>query len=201
MVETLEAYRAAIPWAVARCQYNLLASHDTARVRTAVGAGPGRERAALGLLLTYVGVPSILYGDELGLEGHDGLSTRRTMPWDEAVWDLDHLAFVQALIHHRVRSATLAIGGFQVLETGYDSLAYLRDTDAEQVIVVVVRGPGARPGEPLPVAHGAVADGTTFRELLSGAQATVVGGHLPVGATEPGVAIWTSAIAPNDGGR
>ena len=44
---------------------------------------PGRVRAAFGLLLTYVGVPSILYGDEIGLEGHDGLTTRRTMPWDQ----------------------------------------------------------------------------------------------------------------------
>ena len=34
MVETLDAYRAAVPWAVARCQYNLLDSHDTARIRT-----------------------------------------------------------------------------------------------------------------------------------------------------------------------
>ena len=201
MVETLEAYRAAIPWAVARCQYNLLASHDTARVRTAVGEGPGRERAGLGLLLTYVGVPSILYGDEVGLEGHDGLSTRRTMPWDEADWDLDHLAFVRALVGHRVRSDALARGGFQVLETGRDSLVYLRDTDDEQVIVVVVRGPGTRAGEPLPVAHGAVADGTTFRELLSGVQATVVGGHLPLGPTEPGVAIWTSGSDPSDRGQ
>ena len=34
----------AVPWAVADCQYNLLDSHDTARVRTAVGGDPGRAR-------------------------------------------------------------------------------------------------------------------------------------------------------------
>jgi hypothetical protein len=51
------------------------------------------------------------------------------------------------------------------------------------------------------VAHGAVADGTTFRELLSGVQATVVGGHLPLGPTEPGVAIWTSGSDPSDRGQ
>ena len=192
MIETLDAYRAAIPWAVARCQYNLLASHDTARVRTSVGGDAGRARAAIGLLMTYVGVPSMLYGDEVGLEGHDGLSTRRTMPWDEADWDLDQLAFTQALVRHRVRSSALARGGFQVLEAADDSLAFLRDTEDEQAIVVVVRGPGPRPGEPLAVAHGAVADGTTFRELLSGAPATVAGGHLVIGTMQPGVAVWTS---------
>ena len=58
MVETLDAFRAAMPWAVARCQYNLLDSHDTARIRT---TRRRRSRAAsvprFGLLLTYVGVP------------------------------------------------------------------------------------------------------------------------------------------------
>ena len=83
-------------------------------------------------------------------------------------------------------------GGFQVLETGDDSLAFLRDTDEEQVIVVVVRGP-ARPADPLPVAAGAVADGTAFVELFSGARATAVDGHLDIGATPAGVAIWTAA--------
>jgi alpha-glucosidase len=147
------------------------------------------------LLLGYVGVPSVLYGDEVGLEGSDGLSTRRTMPWDEARWDLDQLAFLRTLIRYRVASRALAVGGFQVLEVGDDSLAFLRDTDDEQVIVVVARGPGPRPGEPLPVADGAIADGTSFVELFSGARATVASGHLPLGPMPPGVAIWTAAGA------
>jgi alpha-glucosidase len=193
LVESLEAFRAAVPWAVARCQYNLLDSHDTARIRTSVGGDPDRVRAAFGMLLTYVGVPSVLYGDEVGLEGADGLSTRRTMPWDEAAWDLDQLAFLRTLIRYRVGSRALAVGGFQVLEAGEDSLAFLRDTDEEQVVVVVVRGPEPRAGAPLPVADGAIADGTTFTELFSEARATAESGHLPIGATAPGVAIWTAA--------
>ncbi len=192
LVESLEAFRAAVPWAIARCQYNLLDSHDTARIRTSVGGDPGRVRAAFGMLLAYVGVPSVLYGDEVGLEGTEGLSTRRTMPWDRSAWDLDQLAFLRTLIHYRVGSRALAVGGFQVLEAGDDSLAFVRDTDKEQVIVVVVRGPAPRPADALPVAHGAVADGTTFVELFSGAQATASSGHLPIGLTPPGVAIWTA---------
>jgi alpha-glucosidase len=200
LVESLAAYRAAVPWAVARCQYDLLDSHDTARMRTAVDGDPGRLRAAFGLLLTYVGVPSFLYGDELGLEGHDGLSTRRTMPWDTD-WDLDHLAFVRALVRHRVDSPALTDGGFQVLEIGEDHVVFLRDTDDQQAIVVVVRGPASRPADPLAVAHGAVADGTTFEELLGGDRATVTAGRLEIGPTPPGVAIWTTRPAGRPAGR
>src|SRR4029077_16879429 len=98
-----------------------------------------------GMLLAYVGVPSVLYGDEVGLEGSDGLSTRRTMPWDPADWDLAQVGFLQTLIRFRVRSRALMTGGFQVLETGDDSLAFLRDTDEEQVIVVLPPGPAPAP--------------------------------------------------------
>ena len=73
---------------------------------------------------------------------------------------------------------------------GEDWLAYLRDTDEEQVIVVVVRGPDPRPAGPLDVHPGAVADGTWFKELLTGARARVAGGALPLPSVAPGVAIW-----------
>jgi hypothetical protein len=80
-------------------------------------------------------------------------------------------------------------------------LAYLRDADGQQVIVILARDPGGRPGDALPVAHGAIADGTEFEELLSGARATVAGGHLPVGALSSGVAVWTSVGDPGSGER
>ena len=156
LVVVLAAFRAAIPWAVARCQYDLLGSHDTARVCARSSATTASVRAALGLLLGYVGVPGLLYGDEVGLEGANGEDGRRTMPWDEADWDLEQLAFVRALVRLRTRSRALQSGGFQVLEAGEDSLAFLRDTDDEQAIVVVARGPAARAAGALDVARGAV---------------------------------------------
>ena len=189
-VETLTAFRAAIAWQVALHQLNLIGSHDTARIRTVLGDDEGRVRAAFGLLLTYVGVPSIYYGDEVGLGGADEIHARQPMPWDAAAWDLDLLAFVRTLVHVRRSSVALRRGGFQVLEVGEDWLAYLRDTDEEQVIVVVVRGPDPRPAGPLDVHPGAVADGTRFKELLTGARARVAGGALPLPSVAPGVAIW-----------
>ncbi len=192
LVATLAAFRAAIPWAVARCQYDLLDSHDTSRIRTALGGDRGRLRAAVGLLLGYVGVPGILYGDEVGLEGATGEAGRRPMPWDESTWDLEHLAFVRELVRLRTRSRALQAGGFQVLDAGDDWLAFLRDTEDEQVIVVVARGPDPRPAGALAVADGAIGDGTTFVSLLTGERATVAGGRLPLASMAPGVAMWTT---------
>jgi alpha-glucosidase len=189
LVETLDGFRAAIPWVIARQQYNLVDSHDTARVRSAVGGDDGRLRAALGFLLAYVGVPSIFYGDEVGLEGAGDIAARRSMPWDESSWDAGILSFVRTLIRGRLASAALRSGGFQVLEVADDSLAFLRDTDDELAIVVINRGPADRPPS-VRVAHGAVPDRTDFVELLSGGRATVTDGVLPIPPTPPGTAVW-----------
>jgi alpha-glucosidase len=190
LIAGLDAFRAVIPWAVARCQYNLLDSHDTARLRSAVGGADGRVRAALGLLLTYVGVPSILYGDEIGLDGANELEARRTMPWEQAGWDVPLLGFVRSLVRCRLGSGALQRGGFQVLDVGVESVAFLRDTDDEQVVVVAARD--ARPGRPIPVAHGAIADGTPFASALTGDRAVVANGCLPVPAMAAGIGIWVA---------
>ena len=55
--------------------------------------------------------------------------------------------------------------------------------------MIVVRGPGSRTGD-LPVAIGAIADGTVFTSLLTGERATVAGGRLPLPPTPPGAALW-----------
>jgi alpha-glucosidase len=191
MITTLEAFRAPVPWALAACQYNLLDSHDQARILSVVDGDRGRLRAGLGLLFTDLGVPSILYGDEVGLEGADSTAARRTMPWDRSTWDLEVLAFVQRLTRLRRTSAALRTGGLQVLEAGSDWVAWLRDTDDEQVITVAVRA-GERPAGPLPVGHGAVPEGTAFIEAFTGARVRVEGQHLALPATPCGVAIWLS---------
>ena len=192
LVATMRAFRASAPWALARNQYDLLGSHDTPRIRTLLGGDAGRLRAAFGLLLTDVGVPGLFYGDEVGLEGADGQAARATMPWDERAWDHGLLEHVRALARLRRASRALREGGHQVLEVRPESLAFLRDTEEEQVVVVVVRGPGARPDEPLRVAQGAIPDGASFESVLTGATATVEGGHLRIGLTPPGVAVWVA---------
>ena len=165
----------AMPWAVARCQYNLLDSHDTARIRTSVGGDRGRVRAAFGLLLTYVGVPSILYGDEVGLEGHDGLTTRRTMPWDRAAWDLDELAFVRTLVRHRIAVAA------RCRSAASRSSRRPRTASPSSATPTTSRSSSSSPADRTTRPAGAVAvagrrgrrTGRSFGEVLSGAEATV----------------------------
>lgn len=195
LVDSWQAFRAAIPWVIARQQFNLIGSHDTPRIRTVVAGNRALERLAVALAMTYIGVPSVYYGDEVGLGGEMDTTARGCMPWDPSAWDQEFRAFYQSLIRLRRASPALWQGGFQVLAVEDNLLAFLRDSDTEQIIVVGQRGPTTRDASALPVAHGAAPNGLEFVEVLTGARATVVNGCLPLPAMPPGVAIWRTSFS------
>ena len=83
----LKLARAHIPFKNQLAQFNLLDSHDTARFLHLLGEDKQRMRLAATLLITYIGVPSIYYGDEVGLSGGNDPDCRRCFPWDTTDWD------------------------------------------------------------------------------------------------------------------
>ena len=190
LAETWQAYRASIPWVIARQQFNLLGSHDTARILHIVSNDPARNRLAVAFLLTYVGVPCVYYGDEIGMSGKDSLSARDCMIWESERWDTELRSFYQKLIHLRRTSPALIDGGFQILLIEKDILAYLRDTDEEQILVIGNRSANAQPVEGLSVRNGGIPDGTVFKEIFSDQTVTVQNGYLPVTSIPSGVQVW-----------
>jgi alpha-glucosidase len=168
MVEAWRSRLAAMPWAIAAQQYNLLGSHDTPRIHSMVGGNEALHRLAAAVLITFPGVPGLYYGDEIGMEDLPELNSRGCMIWDEDRWNKPLLAYYRDLIHLRRQSAALRRGGFQVLLVEEDTFAYLRDSSDERVIVVAHRGEQPRPAGALPVAHGGVADGARFADWATG---------------------------------
>ncbi len=193
LATTWRLRQAAIPWAVALQQFNLLGSHDTPRFRSIVQGSDALHRLAVTLLLTFPGVPSLYYGDEIGLLQHPQLGSRSCMEWDPRRWDHSLLAFHQNLVALRRRSPVLQSGGFQVLAVEPDTLAYQREGRQGRILVVAHRGVQPRPAGPLPVAAGGIPDGARFVEHFSGAQAAVRSGALPLPELPQGAQLWESA--------
>jgi alpha-glucosidase len=152
------------------------------------------NRAAAVLLFTYIGVPCVYYGEEVGLGEANNYEKRQPMPWKPEAWDMELRTFYQKLIGLRKESDALIEGGYQVLLAEGNMLAFLRDSDQELLISVVFRGPGEHPAFGLPVAHGAVPDGVEFVEQFSGARARVENGHLPLPAMPVGGAVWCARL-------
>ena len=143
------------------------------------------------MLLTFPGVPSIYYGDEIGLSDLPQLGSRGCMVWDEGHWNRGMLEFYRALIGLRRRSLALQQGGFQMLVVESDSFAFQRATASERVLVIAHRGQVARPAGPLPVGHGGIPNGARFVELLSGQRAVVSYGALLLAEHPQGATVWT----------
>ncbi len=190
------ARRAAVPWAVALQQYNLLDSHDVPRIRTVVGGNDALHRLAAVVQLTYPGVPGLYYGDEIGMADAPRLGPRGCMIWDERRWDRGLLAFYRDLVALRRASPALQEGGFQVLAIEPDTLAYQREGPEGWVLVVAHRGERPRPAGPLPVADGGVPDGVEFVERPGGAAAVARGGALPLPELPQGATLWVAERPP-----
>ncbi|HEX7022768.1 MAG TPA: alpha-amylase family glycosyl hydrolase, partial [Trueperaceae bacterium] len=124
-------------------QFNLLGSHDTARFLSVAG-DRSLVKLAVTLLFTYVGVPCVYYGDEVGLAGEEDPDCRRAFPWDEAAWDRDLLVHYRRLIALRRSSMALQQGAFIELHARRDVYAFARQLAGETVVVVVNRGNATR---------------------------------------------------------
>ena len=95
--------------------YNLLGSHDTPRLRTVLKGDRERERMIVAFQFAYPGIPSVYYGDELGMEGGHDPDCRRCMDWSGATWDRELLGFYQTLIRLRTQTPVLARGDVRTL--------------------------------------------------------------------------------------
>jgi alpha-glucosidase len=136
----LTRVRARLPHPIALSQLNLLDSHDVPRFLTRVGGDARVLAAAAHALFAYVGVPSIYYGDEIGLEGGEDPDCRRPFPWDEASWNGELRATYRALARLRRRAPPLARGGYLTLHAEGDVFAFARFVGGEAVVTLLHRG-------------------------------------------------------------
>jgi len=138
-VASLRAFHARIPWRSLLASWNILSSHDTARIRSVVGSHE-RQVAALAMAVGLPGVPMVFAGDEIGATGWWGEDSRTPFPWnDPDAWDLSTLGAYQELLGIRRSSRALAIGGLRWVHVGTESLALVRELPGESVLVVVAR--------------------------------------------------------------
>jgi alpha-glucosidase len=90
--------------------------------------------------MTYPGVPSIFAGDEIGLEGYWGENGRRTIVWDRPdTWNSELLYDYMELIKIRKTSHALSHGGIRWIDVSNDSVAFLRESSKETLLVFVSR--------------------------------------------------------------
>jgi hypothetical protein len=224
-VAAMRSIRQDYPDAAYRTFMNLLGSHDTARLRwilapgrynredrefnaANVAAATRAEKVAATIQFTLPGMPSIYYGDEVGVTGSDDPDDRRTFPWsgvtgcaagndDCAGGDHDLLSFYSALITLRKSHPVFRDGDAHYLlaDDQAQTLAYAIRTPDDVAIVLVNRSATARMVH-VPTA-AVVRDGVDFIPALGreAAAATTAAGQLT--ATIPAMTAQVLVATPS----
>lgn len=152
---------------VSRNMMNLIGSHDTARILTECGGDRDLAKLAAIIEFTWVGAPTIYYGDELGMEGGPDPDNRRAMRWDLATPDNSFLSLYRTLAKLRTESKVLQSGDPVILladdENGVG--AFGRRLDDQFAVVAFNRSESAQTAAitiPLAFRH------LEFKDALSG---------------------------------
>ena len=131
---------------------NELSNHDHSRFLTRTNHVVGRVanlgpeaanknvdkavlREAVVMQMTWVGAPTVYYGDEAGVCGFTDPDNRRTYPWGNE--DQELIRFHKEMIKIHKHYPALKTGSIRMLCQDDNILAYGRFLDRQQVIVVI----------------------------------------------------------------
>lgn len=131
---------------------NQLSNHDHSRFLTRTNSMVGRAeflgpkaaeefvkvevlQEAVIIQMTWVGSPTLYYGDEAGLCGFTDPDNRRAFPWGRENKEL--IAFHKKAIAIHKEHEALKIGSIYLLYSEQDVLAYGRFTREEQIVVII----------------------------------------------------------------
>lgn len=112
--------------------------HELGSDAASDGVNKGVFREAVVIQMTWVGAPTIYYGDEAGVCGFTDPDNRRTYPWGEE--DHSLLSFYKEAICIRKENPVLTHGSTCFLALDYQLLIYGRFSEENQIVVVINNG-------------------------------------------------------------
>ena len=190
-----------IPTPSVLCAMNELSNHDHSRFLTRTNRTPGRlnnrssEEAAEGIVpavmreavliqMTWLGAPTLYYGDEAGLVGWTDPDNRRTYPWGHE--DRKMLEFHRRLIALRSRMPVFRNGSFKPLFEGRGAIAFAR-FDADSLAVTACNNLEQPQRIQLRLADVGMEDGTVMMNIFSTNANGFTERHRPAGPVRDGL--------------
>lgn len=104
--------------------FNLIGGHDVCRAKTFLNDNKDLFKLAVVWQMTFIGVPVIYYGDEVGLGGGNDPFNRASFPWNNV--DLELLEFYKELTELRNSTPALQTGHFKEVKSDENTYSYKR---------------------------------------------------------------------------
>lgn len=160
---------------------NELSNHDHSRFLTRTNKKVGRLAtlgtkaaeegivkslfmAAVTVQMTWVGAPTVYYGDEAGVCGFTDPDNRRTYPWGRE--DKELIGLHKELIRIHRSYPALKTGSLKMIYTAQDVISYGR-FDGNDIIIVAVNRSGEEKQVELPVWEAGISEGAPLVSLIS----------------------------------
>ncbi|MGY5240038.1 alpha amylase N-terminal ig-like domain-containing protein [Clostridium tertium] len=127
-----------IPYQLQSLQLNLLSSHDIHRIHISNKLCEEDVLAAIIMLFTFVGVPCIYYGDEVGLSGDLSSSgaSRYPMEWDSKKYHYKINDLYKKMINLYKNEKLLKYGSFKFILSENNQIGYARFDEKEAIIFI-----------------------------------------------------------------
>lgn len=116
---------------------NLAGSHDTARIYTLCKGDIRKVNLVYALLFLLPGIPTIYYGDEIGMGGQNDPYCRGTMIWDRNMWHSEILDNIRYLIQLRKELPELQIGKIKFLACTDRTISFERYFGSEKTKIFI----------------------------------------------------------------
>lgn len=166
LYNTLTEIYSSYPRQVSDKLMNIIGTHDTERILTVLGRDMGDEdrcmvelscarlseeqldrgikllKIAAALQYTVYGIPSLYYGDEVGLEGYRDPFCRMPFPWHELDRPVraEILDFYKKLGRIRQDEQALDGGDFCILDYSDGAICFMREKGNSRLIIIANRG-------------------------------------------------------------
>lgn len=144
------------PKRVSYAQMNLLGSHDTMRILTAIGDplfdGTNSEKrkrrlsreqknraiqiqkSLYTIIISLPGIPTVYYGDEAGLEGYSDPFNRMPYPWGKE--NLDLVSFYKRCGKIRENNPAFHLGSFKLIHLSCEFLLFAREWEGKSFVTL-----------------------------------------------------------------
>ena len=196
---------------------NELSNHDHSRFLTRTNGKVGRLAtlgtaaasegvrrsifmAAVTMQMTWVGAPTVYYGDEAGVCGFTDPDNRRTYPWGRE--DKELIGLHRELIRIHRSYPALKTGSLKIIYLAQDVIAYGR-FDGNDILLIAINRGETEKSEELPVWELGLSEGMPMVSLFStgqrgySANAEIVqtrGGILPAYLPAESSFIWKNLL-------
>ena len=118
--------------------FNLLDSHDTARILTLCQGNKELMKSVMAFMFLQKGSPCVYYGTEIGMTGEDDPNCRKCMIWEKEEQDLELFGFIKELVSLRKQlSKIISEGSTQwlIVNDREDKLYFTRELEGQIIYV------------------------------------------------------------------